>query len=127
MLLLNNLYLYANGNTLVIGNKTSFGGVADETITNHDIIDYKEGHIVFRNIDFESTMSIFDNGNNLARFLNHYYTTLMTVLNTKIITRIENNYTLGLLDVIELYGYNFTIVKIHLDNDDFIYSIEGWR
>jgi len=127
LLLLKNLYIYAKGNTIYIGNKIDFGETSDEIIADNDVVEYKESHIVFKNLDFDSLMSIFENGTTFGRFLNHYYSELIGSLNMKITAIIVNNYTLNLLTGATIYGNNFSIVKTHLDNDEIFYSIEGWN
>ena len=126
LLLLNNLYLYADGNILFIGNKTNFGGIADETIADADIVDYEEGHVIFRDLDFNSTMNIFENGVTFGRFLAYYYKTTIALINKKITARIVNNYTINLLDIKEFYLYSFSIIRVYLDNNEEFYEIEGW-
>ena len=125
LMLLNNIYLYSNGDNIYLGNKTTFTGVATE-ILNSDLIEYKESYITFKEIDLMEEMAILESHNATASFLNFYYAGIKELFNMEINVEIVNNYNLSLLELISIDSNDYVITYIELDLDNFAYKIKAW-
>ena len=125
LLLLNNIYIYSQGNNIFLGNKIGFSGTAT-TISDNNVLEFKENYITFRDIDTKDVVSVFESVNVFANFLNFYYNELKGTFNQEIICEIENVYDLELLDIITVYSVDYVIVEIGIDTDNFSYTIKAW-
>jgi hypothetical protein len=127
-LLMNNLTLYIhNDGVIEVINKTLESGDAI-TISNNDIISMQETGIIKQTPDYMSYNSgmIEINQRMTSDAEANYYDELFESLTKEINIQIENNYDLSLNNIVTVYGNNYKINSIHLDNDRFIYTIKAW-
>ena len=124
LLLLNNLYIYADGRDLVIGNKINYTG--DVTQINKTI-GYNESGLIIGQKDFDSDVDILFDSTTVSRFLETYYNSIGINGVVQIIFETPKVTELNLLDIIMVYGITYVIAKINLDNDGFLYRITAWR
>jgi len=127
LLFLNNLYIYASGNTLYIGNKTGFIGTAI-TIDDADVLEYAENGVNFRfdDVDFSGILGVFLLGESISRAVEYYYRALQGNFDVEVTGEILNSYDISMTSIVNIYGRDFAIIKLGLDNDGFSYKLKAW-
>ena len=128
LLLMNNLSLYIHNDGIIeiINKTTEIGG--STTISDADIISLSQSGIIKATPDYNSVNSnmIEVNQNVVSNAEKDYYEDLFDSLVKEISIQIENKYDLSLNQVIVVYGSNYKISSIHLDNYRFVYTIKAW-
>ena len=123
LLLYNNLYLYAESNTLKLGRKSFEGDGID--IDDADVLDANVS--IMRTSEFDID-EIYDNiaEESYYSFIEEFYTNLANQLIKKIECEVINNQELNILDRIKIQNVSYTIAEIELDVDEFSYKIKAW-
>jgi hypothetical protein len=128
LLLMNNVTLSIHNDGIIeIINKTKSVGET-VTINSSDVLSLSQSGITKQTPDYSSANSgmIQENQDVVSNAEEDHYEDLFQSLVKEITVKIENNYNLSLNQVISMYGYEYKINSIHLDNDRFIYTIKAW-
>lgn len=129
LMYLNNLTIVSNdvGDMTVI-NKLPISSASSNNILDDDIIEFKSIGILGKTPNFMSLTSIIDSVNNdeIGKALGTYYANLSNLIKQNVDIEILNNYDLNMLDVITVYGHDYSIYAILLDEDRFSYIIKMW-
>ena len=97
-------------------------------ILDSDIIEYSLEGIVKSPLKIKNKMSplyFSDLQENILVEVEEYYNDMLP--NNLLKLKIMNNYDLGIFNQIQVYGENYTINSISIDNDNQIYTVEAWR
>ena len=108
--------------------ETRFNENASVTdITDSDVIEYQVENTNWGDIDWEQELSDFSNNEKLASVITALYRSMRKKTTEKVDMEIMNNYDLNILDRINVFGNDFLIIAINIDNDNQIYTVEAWR
>ena len=126
LLFLNNLCLLTENNgDITIYNKQDNNG--SNIISDADVLSFVNGGIIKKPPNYSGILSVIEDTESIALALRNIYSVLFSTLTTEINAEISNNYTLNVFDNITIYGDNYKISSIKLDNEKFIYTIKAWR
>ena len=125
--LLNNIAIISDRN-VNLNIETRFNESASVTeIDDNDVTEYQVKNIHWGDTDWEQEFSEFSNNKKWASVTTALYRYMREITTEKVDMKIMNNYNLNILDRINVFGNDFLIIAINIDNDNQMYTVEAWR